>query len=91
MRVCQQGVWLLEEKQWHMNELELKAIFLGLKFFIKEEKTHIKVFSDSATAIGCINKIGTSHADICHHFTKLIWELRRKERHSYVCSLYTWR
>ena len=71
------GVWLLEEKQWHMNELELKAIFLGLKFFIKEEKTHIKVFSDSTTAIGCINKIGTSHSDICHHFTKLIWKLAK--------------
>ena len=60
-----------------MNELELKAIFLGLKFFIKEEKTHIKVFSDSTTAIGCINKIGTSHSDICHHFTKLIWKLAK--------------
>ena len=48
---------LLEEKWWHINVLELKAIPLGLKSFIKEEKIHIKVFADSTTAIGCINKL----------------------------------
>ena len=57
------GPWLLQEKQWHINALELKTILLGLKSFIKEEKIHIKVFSDSTTATVCyyINKIGTSH------------------------------
>ena len=45
-----------------------------MKSFIKEKKIHIKIFSDSITAIGCINKIGTSHSDMCHHFTKLIWK-----------------
>ena len=70
------GPWVLEEKQWHINALELKAIFLDLKSFIKEEKIHIKVFT---TAIGCINKIGTSHSDIYHHFTKVIWEWAEKK------------
>ena len=42
---------LLEEKQLHKNALKMKAVLLGLKFFIKEEKIHIKVFSDSTTAI----------------------------------------
>ena len=56
-----EGSWLLEKKQWHINAFERKAMLLGLKFFIKEEKTHIKVFSD-----------------ICHHFTKLIWEWAEK-------------
>ena len=41
----------------HINALELKAVLPGFQSFIKEEKIHIKVFSDSATAIGCINKI----------------------------------
>ena len=50
-----------------------------MKSFIKEEKIHVKVFSDSATAIGCINKLGTSHPDICHHFTKLVWEWAEKK------------
>ena len=80
MRVCQQGgTWFLEEKQWHINALELKAILLGLKSFIKQEKIQIKVFSESASAIRCINKIGTSHSDICHYFTKLIWEWAEKK------------
>ena len=78
-RVCQQGAWLLEKKQWHINALELKAILPGLKSFIKDEKIHIKVFSGSMTAITCTNKIGTSHSDICHHFTKLIWECVEKK------------
>ena len=69
----------LEEKQLHINALELEARLLGLRYFIKEEKIHIKVFSDSTTAIGCINKTGTSHSDICHHFTKLIWEWAEKK------------
>ena len=73
------GTWLLEEKQWHINALELKAILVGLKSFIKQEKIQIKVFSDSASAIRCINKIGTSHSDICHYFTKLIWEWAEKK------------
>ena len=54
-------------------------MLLGLKSFIKEEKTHIKVFSDSTIAIGSTNKIGTSHSDIYHHFTKLIWEWAEKK------------
>ena len=50
-----------------------------MKSFIKEQRIHIKVFSDSTTAIGCINKLGTSHSDICHHFTKLISEWAEKK------------
>lgn len=68
------GPWLLDDKQWHINALELKTIFLDLKSFIKEDKTHIMVFSESITAIACINKIGISHLDICHRFSKLIWK-----------------
>ena len=55
-------------------------MLLGLQSFTKVEKTHIKVFSDSTIAIGSSNKIGTSHSDICHHFTKLIWEWAEKKR-----------
>ena len=68
------GPRLLDDKQWHINTLELKTIFLDLKSFIKEDKIHIMVFSESITAIACINKIGTSHSEICHHFPKLISE-----------------
>ena len=69
------GPWHLNEKQLHANAFELKVIPLGLKPFIKEEKIHIKVFSDSTTAIGYINKIATSHSDTCYH----IWEWAEKK------------
>ena len=85
------GPWLLDEKQWHTNALELKAILLTLKYFIKEEKIHIEVFSDSATAIDNINKIGNSYSDICHPFHKADLRMGRKERHSYNCNSYNWR
>ena len=50
-----------------------------MKSFIKEKKIHINVFSDSTTAIGCINKIETSHSGICHHFTRRIWKWTEKK------------
>ena len=57
--ICQQGGLPSRgktEAYKHINALELKAVFPGLQSFIKEEKIHIKVFSDSTTAIRCINK-----------------------------------
>ena len=70
---------VVEQKRWNINVLELKAILLGLKSFMKDEKIYIKVFSDSATAIGCINKIRTSHSDICYHSTDLVWKCAEKK------------
>ena len=39
----------------------------------------MKVFSDSTTAIACINKLDTSHSELCHHITKQIWERAEKK------------
>ena len=47
--------------------------------FVKEHGIHVKVFSDSTTAIACINKLGTSHSELCHHITKQIWEWAEKK------------
>ena len=72
------GAWLPDEKQLHINILELKAIFFALRTFCKEEKfgnEHIKILSDNTTAISCINKMGTSHSLGCHYQTVQIWEL----------------
>ena len=33
VRYVNRGPWFLEEKQWHINALELNAILLGLKSF----------------------------------------------------------
>ena len=66
------GAWLPDEKLMHINVLELKAILLALKSFVKTSHKHIKIMSD--TAIHCINKMGTSHSMECHHEVLKIWE-----------------
>ena len=58
------GAWLPDEKRLHINVLELKAIFLALKAFIKTKNEHVKIMCDNTTAISCINKMGTSHSSI---------------------------
>ena len=61
------GAWLLDEKLMHINVLELKAILLPLKSFVKTSHKHIKTMSDNTISIHCINKMGTSHSMDCHH------------------------
>ena len=68
------GSWINTEKNWHINALELKSILLSLMSIVKDHGIHVKVFSGSTTAIACINTLGTSHSELCHHITKQIWE-----------------
>ena len=70
--------WINAAKDSHKNALELKSIFLSLMSIVKDHGIHIK-FYNSATAIACINKFGTSHSESCHHITKRIWNGRRKK------------
>ena len=56
------GEWLPDEKLIHINVLELKAILLVLKSFVKTSHKHIKIMPDNTTAIYCITKMGTSHS-----------------------------
>ena len=46
---------------------------------VQDNEIHVKVFSDSTSAIACINKLGTSHLQLCHHITKQIWEWAGKK------------
>ena len=46
---------------------------------VKNHEIHVKVFSDSTTAISCINKLGTSHSELCHRITQQIWEWAEKK------------
>ena len=66
--------WLPDETLMHINVLELKAILLVLKSFVKTSHKHIKIMSDNTTAIYCINKMGTSHSMECHYEVLKIWE-----------------
>ena len=58
------GLWSLTETKEHINFLELKAIFLGLKaFFSSQENCHILIHSDNRTAISYLNKLGGTHSE----------------------------
>ena len=71
-------VWLPDEKRLHIIVLELKAIFLALKTFIKTKNEHGKVIWDNTTAISCINKMETSRSMVYHYLTIRIWEWTMK-------------
>ena len=55
------GLWTAMEAQHHINYLELLAIFLALKVFVKKIMgKHVKVLTDHCTAMADINHMGTS-------------------------------
>ena len=69
------GYWSLEEKVLNINALELKAILYGIKTLVKSSSTkHLRIMTDSMTAVWCINKMGTSHSEVCNYITKEIWD-----------------
>ena len=82
--VSTSGVWLPDEKMMLINVLELKVLLLALKSFVKASYKHIKIMSDNATTIHCINEMEVSHSMQCHHqvltvkngqlFTKIIFQ-----------------
>ena len=72
------GAWPSDEKMLQIKILELKAIFLALKAFIKTKNEHVKIMFDNTTSISCINKLETSHSMNCHYLTVKIWEWAMK-------------
>ena len=51
--------WSIIDKDLHINILELKAVFIGLKAFCSDKKNiHVQIMSDSSTAIYYINNMG---------------------------------
>ena len=53
------GRWSIEEKQDHINVLELKAGSLGIKAFqLKLSNIHVKLTIDSTTAISYVSRMG---------------------------------
>ena len=68
------GRWLEQEKQNHINALELKAILFALKAFRdKIEGKHVKVLTDSTTAVAYISSFGGTKSQICNSLSKEIW------------------
>ena len=71
-----QGLWGEEESCKHINVLELKAAFLGVKALCSElYNCHIQIQIDNQTAVTYINNMGGTHSKICNFLTKdfIIW------------------
>ena len=67
------GVWSSDEKSYHINVLELKAVLFGLKSLCDNFKgVTIQVRTDNSTTMACINRKGSAK-EMCNNITRLIW------------------
>ena len=58
----------------HINVLELKAAFIGIRTYCHNRSyKHIRVMSDSSTAIVYINNKGGIKSKKCNEIAKEIW------------------
>ncbi|CAD6228482.1 GSCOCG00012047001-RA-CDS, partial [Cotesia congregata] len=69
------GWWKPEEKNLHINDLELRAAFLALKCFADDLRDcEILIRVDNSTAKAYINKMGGSQYLHLHLLAKEIWD-----------------
>lgn len=69
------GLWSQEEREKHINYLELLAAFLGLKTFAKNlQNCQILMRIDNSTAIAYINRMGGIQFPHLTKITKEIWQ-----------------
>lgn len=71
------GRWSFDELSWHINALELQAIYLGLKSIltIKLRDSFLLIRSDNTTAVSYINKKGGLKSLLCLNISSNIWTL----------------
>ena len=69
------GPWTPQEKEKHINYLELLAVFLALKSFTCHSKrVHILLRVDNVTAIAFLNRMGGSHSQDLSDLSVCIWK-----------------
>lgn len=69
------GRWDSHENKLHINILELKAVFFALKSQCRHYTfEHIRIRSDSTTAVVYINNMGGTKSFGCNKIAKEIWE-----------------
>lgn len=69
------GLWNHKERLYHINWLELRATYFGLKCFAKN-KSHCNILLriDNMTAVACINRMGSTRYRHLNKITKKIWD-----------------
>lgn len=69
------GFWKSNERQMHINTLELKAAFFALKVFAKDfSNSEILIRIDNVTAISCINRMGSVQYPHLNDIARDIWK-----------------
>ena len=70
-----EGQWSTEEKQMHINALELLAVSLALKTFVKD-KSHLNVLvrTDSMSAKAYIKHLGGTHSHQLNSLAVQMWK-----------------
>ncbi|KAK7090315.1 hypothetical protein V1264_010130 [Littorina saxatilis] len=57
------GLWNMTQSSWHINALELEAVFLGLQSFLSlVTDKHVRVRTDNTTVAAYINRQGGSRS-----------------------------
>jgi hypothetical protein len=70
------GRWSISEAKHHINYLELKAAYLAIQAFVKEEARaprHLKLLIDNTTAVAYINKKGGTRSPQLATLAMAIW------------------
>ncbi|OXA46451.1 hypothetical protein Fcan01_18846 [Folsomia candida] len=78
------GHWSGEFLDYHINVLEIWAVFLGFRFLIKTRGIHILVRTDSSTVMEYINKFGGCRSTGAHDVAKKLW--RWAESHDFTIA-----
>ena len=67
------GSWNEKEQSMHINALELKAILFGIKSLVQDEQIHLQILCDNTSAVHILNKMGSSHTEVCDALVREIW------------------
>jgi hypothetical protein len=76
-----QGLWSQQERSWHINALELEALWRGLQVFrSKLRKSHVVAMTDNTTVVAQIkNQGGTVSRNLTQQTTELLnWTQRQQ-------------
>ena len=68
------GPWTPDEQQFHINYLEILAIFWGLQELCDKNSMHMRVMSDKTTAVMVVRNMGSSYSKVYDDMCKLLWK-----------------
>ena len=78
--VRSRGRWGPDEFYLHINTLEVLGCMYGLRSLTRDkENVHVRIMTDSATALACINKFGTTKSKRRNKIVRDIWDYARSK------------